>query len=124
MLKVSLYTIFMILNTALLPLFLYADVFGVKPARYISFIALISSNFYSFFDVTQLQLNNDFSPIWYRNVSPIFTNYIVFDTAFTMLFFIFYKCISNKSRLEKDEGLILQKRMNEKITAWKLNAYV
>lgn len=74
--------------------------------------------------MSNLSLNEDFNRIWYRNVSPVFTNYIIIDAIFTWGFFIFYKCISNKEGLKSDEGSILQKSMNEKITSWKLNAYV
>ena len=114
----------MIFNTVFLPILLYANIFGFKASTYVSFITLISTDVKNLFKVETLTLNEDFSRIWYRNVSPIFTNYVIFDTLFTWGFFIFYKCISNKKSLENEEGQMLQKHMNNKITSWKLNAYV
>ena len=125
MLKVGIYTVFMILNTAILPTLLFADIFGFKPAHYISFITIFSTKLYSYFGVANLSLNVDFTYTWYKDVSSIFTNYVIFDIAFTLVFFILYKIMSNcKVRLKNEEGMILQKKMNERITSWKLNAYV
>ena len=102
----------MIFNTAFLPLLLYANIFGFQASRYISFITLISTDVSNFFNIDSIELSLDYDNIWYRNVSPIFTNYVIFDILFTWGFFIFYKCISNKSSLEKQEGQMLQKTMN------------
>ena len=125
MLKVGIYTVFMILNTAILPTLLFADIFGFKPAHYISFITIFSTKLYSYFGVANLNLNIEFNKTWYKDVSSIFTNYVIFDAAFTLIFFIIYKILSNcKVRLKNEEGMILQKKMNESITSWKLNAYV
>ena len=124
MFKTAIYTLFMIFNTVFLPLLIYADIFGFKARDYVSFITIISTDIANFFNVDSISLNVDFDRIWYRNVSPVFTNYVIIDTVFTWGFFIFYKCISNKEGLQNDEGSILQKSMNEKITSWKLNAYV
>ena len=96
MFKTSIYTIFMILNTVFLPLLIYANIFGVKPARYISIITIISTDLQAVFDITNLNFHEDFNSIWYRNVSPVFTNYVIIDTLFTWFFFIFYYIISNK----------------------------
>jgi hypothetical protein len=46
--KTLVYTIFLILNTILLPIFLYSNIFGFKTASYFSFITIISSGLRSF----------------------------------------------------------------------------
>ena len=94
--KTAIFTIFMIINTVFLPLLIYANIFGVKPSFYISFITIISTDLQAFFDISNITLNEDFNPIWYRNVSPVFTNYVIFDALFTWIFFIIFKVISNK----------------------------
>lgn len=49
--KTSIYTIFIIINTVLLPLLIYADIFGVKPSLYVSFVTLISKDIASLLNV-------------------------------------------------------------------------
>lgn len=122
--KTSIYTIFIIFNTAFVPLLIYADIFGFKATNYVSLITIISNDLSALLKVDTITFYVDFEPIWYRNVSPIYTNYIIIDFLLTWVFFFLSKCLSNKESLEKDEGTILQKSMNEKITSWKLNAYV
>ena len=115
----------MILNTVFLPILLYANIFGVKPGRYISFITLIFEDLSDFANVSSLTLNSDFEPIWYRNVSPVFTNYVIIDTLFTWIMFGISKLLAKRrDNIKSEEGKILQKSMNEKITAWKLNIYI
>lgn len=77
--KTLIYTIFLILNTVILPILLYSDIFGFKTSSYFSFITLISSGLSNFLSVDNLQFYIDYSQVWYRNVSPIFTNYLIFD---------------------------------------------
>ena len=98
--KTVLYTSFMIFNTVILPILLYANIFGFKATSYVSFITIVSSDAYDFFNVSSISLSPDFEPIWYRNVSPIFTNYIVLDIPFTWVFFLYYKFVSSKSGLK------------------------
>ena len=107
--KNTIYTIFIIFNTVFLPLLLYANIFGFKAANYVSFVTVISTDLRSFFNVTDLTFYIDFEAIWYKNVSPIYSNYIIIDLLITWGFFVFYKCASDKSSLEDDEGRILQK---------------
>ncbi len=46
------------------------------------------------------------------------------DCLFTWIFWIYYKVVGDKEGLKDDEGTILQKTMNTKITAFKYNLYV
>jgi hypothetical protein len=71
---------------------LYADIFGFKATNYVSFITLISTDIKNILNVDHLSFYIDMTPIWYRNVSPIYTNYIIFDTIFVWVSFIMGKC--------------------------------
>ena len=57
MMKNALYTSFMIFNTVLLPLLIYANIFGVKIANYISFITIFSSGIRNFLQVDSISFN-------------------------------------------------------------------
>ena len=97
--KTIIYTIFLIFNTIILPIILYSDIFGFKTASYFSFITLISSGLSSFLEVDRVKLYVDYSRIWYRNVSPIFTNYILFDIIGVWLMFLVSKYQASHSTL-------------------------
>lgn len=112
-LKTLILTIFLIFNTIFLPILLYSDIFGFKASSYFSFVTLISSDISNFLQVDSLQFYLDYSPIWFRNVSPIFTNYLIFDTFIVWLSFIFSKYRSNYEGLQSSEGKMLQKHMNQ-----------
>lgn len=98
--KTLIYTIFLVLNTIILPIFLYSNIFGFKTASYFSFITVISSGLSSFLSVESLQLYLDYSQIWYRNVSPIFTNYLIFDVLSVWLMFLVSKYQASHSSLQ------------------------
>jgi hypothetical protein len=49
--KTSIITIFVIVNTVILPLLLYADVFGFKATSYVSFVTVISVDVKAFLQV-------------------------------------------------------------------------
>jgi hypothetical protein len=87
--KTLIYTIFLIFNTIFLPILLFSDIFGFKTSSYFSFLTLISSGVSSFFSVDSLQFYVDYSPIWYKNVSPIFTNYLILDVVTVWLVFLY-----------------------------------
>jgi hypothetical protein len=101
---------------------IYANIFGFQASNYVSFIALISQNLGKIFNIDSIRFYVDFEAIWYRNVAPIFINYIIFDIILTWIFFIIYKFACDKEDLKSKEGTILQKKMNEKIISWSLNA--
>lgn len=122
LLKTSINTIFLVFNTVFLPLLIYADIFGFRATNYVSFITIISTDIRNFFQVDSIKFYVDFEKIWYRNVSPIFVNYLILDIILNWVFFILYRCCCTKESLESKEGSILQKSMNEKIISWKLNA--
>lgn len=107
----------------LLPILIYANIFGFKTANYVSFLTLISSDFKKILSVDSLAFYVDIAPVWYRNVSPIFTNYLIINTVMVWIFFFINKCISNYESLEDEQGRMLQKTMNAKITSFKVNAY-
>lgn len=90
------------INTIIVPVIIYADILGVKPSNYVSIFTIISSDISNFFNVGNLEFYNGFLPIWYKNVSPMFTNYIIFDIAMLWIFFVIGKlCCVDKSSLEK-----------------------
>jgi hypothetical protein len=121
--KTTIYTIFLVLNSIIIPILIYADIFGFQAANYVSFLTLISTDISSVFNVSNLTFYASFSQVWYRNVSNIFTNFLVINTVIVWIFFIIDKYISSKSSLQDDEGKILQKNMNQQITSYKLDVY-
>ena len=58
--KTSIYTIFIIFNTAFLPLLLYADIFGFKASQYVSFLTIISTDLNQLFNVEKISFYPDF----------------------------------------------------------------
>ena len=121
--KIVIYTLFLIFNTVFVPLLIYADIFGFTPSTYVSLLTVISSDIENFFKFSTLSFYPTFNTTWYRNVSSIFANYLLVDTAITWLFLIIDKCLAGYDGLQDDEGKILQKHMNQKITSYKLNVY-
>lgn len=57
------------INTAIIPLLLNANVFGVEFYTYIKFI--------DFIDFSQLSIFSDFTPDWYALVSPYYLNFLI-----------------------------------------------
>ncbi len=111
--KTAIYTLFLVINTILVPIFIYADIFGFQPTKYVSFLTIISKDVSSFLQVETLSFYPTFTTVWYRNVGPIFMNYIIFNTLGVWGSYIFFRCCcSSTDSLEKDEGKILQKHMN------------
>lgn len=121
--KIAIYTFFLCFNSVLIPVLIYADIFGFAPSKYVSFLTLISTDIKNFFALSSLTFYPDFNSTWYRNVSSVYVNFLVMDSAITWVMFILDKCKSSYSSLQDDQGKILQKHMNEKITSYKLNIY-
>lgn len=46
------------------------------------------------------------------------------DIIFTWIFWVYYKISGDRDGLKEDEGTILQKTMNNKITSFRYNLYV
>ena len=123
-LKTLLFTIFLCFNSILIPILIYADIFGFKATSYVSFLTIISTDITNFLAVTNLSFYPSFTNVWYRNVSPLFTNYLIFNTVGVWLVYIFYRCCCiSKDELQEDERKILQKTMNKKITDFTLDVY-
>jgi len=53
-------------------------------------------------NVNNLSFYPNFSTVWYRNVSPIFVNFLVVNTATVWIFFVIDKCLASKTTLEED----------------------
>lgn len=121
--KTTIYTIFIILNSIFIPVLIYADIFGFQPSNYVSFLTIISSGLKNILSVERLSFLPTYNSSWYLTVSPIFVNFVIVDTVLTWIFLIVDKCSSSYSGLQDEEGKILQKHMNEKITSYKLNVY-
>lgn len=99
--KTGIYTLFLIINTIIVPLIITADIFGFQSSRYISFLTLLSSDLYSFFQVNDINYYADFSIVWYKNVGVIFINYLIANTITVWVFFFLDKWLANKGSLEK-----------------------
>jgi hypothetical protein len=121
--KTLVYTLFLIFNTIFLPILLYSNIFGFKSSSYFSFISLISSGLSSFLQISNLQFYIDYNLIWYRNVSPMFTNFIIFDLLMIWIMFIVSKFRASFINLSNKENKILQKHMNEEITSFQFSPY-
>lgn len=111
--KTLVYTLFLIFNTIFLPILLYSNIFGFKTSTYFSFISLISSGLSSFLQIENLQFYIDYNLIWYRNVSPMFTNFIVLDLVTVWVMLIISKFKASYTNLSEKENKIIQKHMNE-----------
>ncbi len=98
--KTTVSSIFLIFNTVFLPLLIYANIFGFKTSYYVSLITIVSTDARAFLQVENIKFYLDFEKIWYRNVSPIFVNYVILDIVLTWAFFIFYKLCCSKNALE------------------------
>lgn len=116
------YFLFIFINSIILPVLIYSDLYGVKPASYVSFIKVLIPSI-NFFNMESYKYYNDFTSLWYKNVSPFATNFLVIELIIVWLKFIGYICYLNcKNRgLESDEGRILQKKMNEKIVSYEID---
>jgi hypothetical protein len=122
--KTAIYTIFLVLNSVVVPILIYADIFGFQASSYVSFITLISSGAGNFLQVSNISLYPNFTAVWYRNVSPVFTNFLIFNLLTVWVFLALDKCyFGDKSHLENREGKILQKRMNRDITSYRVDVY-
>lgn len=99
--KTIIYTVFLVFNTVFLPILLYSNIFGFKASSYFSFLQIISTDLSNFLQIDSLQFYMDYSPIWYRNVSPIFTNYIVIDIVSSWMIFIVTKCKESTEGLQQ-----------------------
>ena len=97
--KTIIYTSFLIFNTIFVPLLVYADIFGFTPSNYISFVTIISTDIHNFFAVENLSFYPDFSEVWYRNLSPIYVNFMVLNTIAIWFFLCVEKCLASKESL-------------------------
>lgn len=115
--------LFLLLNTSILPLLIYADVYTFKIASYVSLVKLINPNINDFFNMDSFTYYSDFSTIWYRNVSPYFINFLILNMLVMWLGFAWKAC-SNSRRIEnlkEEEGKILQKHMNKEIVKFEID---
>jgi hypothetical protein len=90
--KTTLLTVFLVINSIAVPVLIYADIFGFQPTSYVSLLTIISSDISNFLQVQSISFYPGFTNIWYRNVSPIFTNFVIFNTLGLWGAFLFYKC--------------------------------
>jgi hypothetical protein len=99
--KTAKYTLFLIVNTILVPLLIYANIFGFQPSNYISFVTIISSDVKNFFSVSSISFYPNFSTVWYRNVSVIYVNYMIINTLIVWLFFLKDKYMASSTSLHE-----------------------
>jgi len=103
-------------NTAVIPLLLNANVFGVEFYVYIKFI--------NFIDYNQLSIFSDFTSDWYALIAPYYVNFIIigcFLSPFAGLIvfslkhcFKMWRIEANCSNNDQDDPLI-QKEANQKV---------
>ena len=116
------YFIFIFINSLVLPVLIYSDLYGIKPASYVSLIKIFIPNT-DMFNMDNYEYYADFTSLWYKNVSPFATNFLIIDSLILWIKFCVYLCYlsyKNKS-LQDDEGRILQKKMNEKIVSFQVD---
>lgn len=97
--KTTVYTIFIIFNSVFIPLLIYANIFEFQPSNYLSFITLISTNIKDFFAVSNLSFYPTFNTVWYKNVSVIYVNFMIVNTAIIWVFYLLDKCTASKGSL-------------------------
>ena len=95
---------------------IYANIFGFKTSHYVSFITIISKDLTSIWRIKEINFYIDYHSLWYAKVSPIYTNFLVVDFFITWIMLFIDKRISSTESLKDDEGKILQKKMNKKMT--------
>lgn len=100
--KSIVYTLFLIFNTVFIPILIYSNIYGFKTTSYASLLTIISSSLSNALRVNQLSFYLDFERVWYSNVSPIFTNFVIMDVIFTWVFWVYYKIAGNKEGLKDD----------------------
>ena len=102
MLKSAIFTLFLLINSIVIPILIYADIYNFKASDYVSLLTIISSNIKDVLLVNSLSFYPNFDPVWYRNVSPLFTNYLIFNTLVVWGSFIITKCCSSTDSLQSD----------------------
>lgn len=100
--KTIVYTIFLIFNTVFIPILIYSNIYGFKTTDYASLLTIISADLKNALKVNQLTFYLDFERVWYSNVSPIFTNFVIIDIIMTWIFWVYYKVSANKEGLKDD----------------------
>lgn len=95
--KTSIMTVFMVINSIFVPVLIYADIFGFLPTNYVSFLTIISTDIKNFLKVDNISLYPTFTNIWYRNVAPLFVNFVIVNMATTWGVFILNKCCCFKT---------------------------
>lgn len=100
--KIIIYTMFLIFNTVLVPMLIYADIFGFTPNNYISILTAISTDIENFFKFSTLSFYPDFNSTWYRNVSSIFINFLIVDILITWAFLFIDRCFASYDGLQSD----------------------
>ena len=85
------YFLFIFINSLILPVLIYSDLYGIKPASYVSLVKLLIPSV-DFFNMESYQYYNDFTTLWYKNVSPFLTNFLIIDIVVLWVKFIVYLC--------------------------------
>lgn len=103
-------------NTAVIPLLLNANIFGVEFYLYLKFI--------NFIDYSQLSIFSDFTPDWYALIAPYYVNFIIVGCFVSPLAglvvfalkhcFKMWRLEANCADNDQDDPLI-QKEANKKV---------
>lgn len=98
--KTFIFTIFIIINSILIPILIYGDIYGFKASSYVSLLTIVSSDLKNIFLIDNLNFYPNFNNIWYRNVSPIFTNFLIINMVVVWISYFINKCWNDTSGLK------------------------
>jgi len=98
--KAVIFTIFIFINTIIIPILIYGDIYGFKVSNYVSLLTIISADIKNIFLIENLSFYPNFNNIWYRNVSPIFTNYLIINTIVVWISYFITKCWNDTKGLK------------------------
>lgn len=106
--------IFLFLNTCIVPVLIFSDINGVQIAKHLS-----SLNF----NTQDIPFYSDFTPDWYRTVSPYFTNFLIIDVLVVWFKYVWQVCSACclLSQAKKKEGKTIQRRLNMQFTNYRID---
>ena len=84
--------LFLFLNTCVVPILIFSDFSGFQLASKLSLLSL---------NTTDIPYYTDFTPDWYRTVSPYFTNFLIIDVLVVWFKYVRQVCRDFKRLVKK-----------------------